>query len=301
MGVHLPAEQFPAKKIEVITHAGPGGGTDITTRVMMIGGRKELGVDMVLVNKRGGAGALSLNYLKSRPRDGHTLMTMTPTHLFTMARGKSSIAIDDLVGIARATDDPQIIMVAADSPYGSVEDLIRASRDKGLKWGITQIGSIDHITAYSFSRKAGIKLDVVPFRGGGDVLTNLLGQNVQVALLNLGEAEIQIQSGKIRPLLVLAKERMNRLPEVPTSIEKGIDAVFSVVRGFVALKGVPESSLAELEKKIIAAMGHDEFQNHLKASGLGPGSVVDRKEWEAQFRQLYQDGLESLRELGFVR
>lgn len=297
----LSAQEFPSKTIEVITHAGPGGGTDITTRVMMIGGRKELGVDMLLVNKRGGAGAVSLNYLKSRPRDGHTLMTITPTHLFTIARGRSPIGIDDLVGIARAADDPQIIMVRSDSPYSTIEDLIGASKIKSLKWGITQIGSIDHVTAYSFSKKTGIKLDVVPFRGGGDVLTNLLGRNVQVVLLNLAEAETQIQSGEVRPLLVLTKERMKRLPDVPTSIEKGINAVFSVVRGFVVLKGVPESRIAKLEQKILAAMGHEDFQKHLQASGLDSESVIDRREWEAQFRQLYQDGLQSLRELGFVR
>jgi tripartite-type tricarboxylate transporter receptor subunit TctC len=256
---------------------------------------------MVLVNKRGGAGAISLNYLKSRPRDGHTLMTTTPTHLFTMARGRSTIGIDDLVGIARAADDPQIIMVHSDSPYQTIEELIGASKIKGLKWGITQIGSIDHVTAYTFSRKTGIRLDVVPFRGGGDVLTNLLGRNVQVVLLNLGEAEIQIQSGQVRPLLVLAKERMKRLPDVPTSIEKGIDAVFSVIRGFVVLKGVPQGRVERLEQSILAAMGGAEYQEHLRASGLDSGSIADRKEWEAQFRKLYRDGLESLRELGFVR
>ncbi len=297
----MAQEKFPSQAIEVVTHAGPGGGTDITTRMMMLRGRRQLKVDMVVVNRRGGAGAVAMNYIAGRPRDGYTIMTITPTHLLTIARGKSPLKIDDLVGIARATDDPQIIMVRADSPYKTIDDFLKASKKKSHKWGITQIGGIDHITSFTFAKKTGIKLDVVPFKGGGDIVINLMGGNVDVGLLNLSEAEAQVSAGEIRPLMVLAKKRMKPLPDVPTSVERGIDAVFSTVRGFVALKGVPEDRLQVLEKNVLKAMEHKVYQGYLQGAGLTPESVVGRKEWEAQFQQLYKDGIESLRELGMLK
>ncbi len=293
-------DAFPSHTIEVVTHAGPGGGTDVTSRMMMLRGRRVLGVDMVVVNRRGGAGAVAMNYINERPRDGYTIMTITPTHLMTIIRGKSPLKLDDLVGIARATDDPQILMVSTDSPLKTPQDLIDASKDKALKWGITQIGGIDHVAAFTFAKRTGIELNVVPFKGGGDIVTNLIGGTVAVGLLNLSEAEAQVTAGEIRPLLVMAEERMPALPDTPTTKELGIDAVFSTVRGFVTLKGVPPDRLEVLRDSVYEAMQHSVYQSFLKGAGLTPASVTRADTWERQFRQLYKEAEVSLREIGMI-
>ena len=74
------ADEYPSKTIEVVTHAGNGGGTDVTTRMMMLRARRELGQDMVVVNKRGGGGAAALEYYKTVPADGYTILTFTVGH-----------------------------------------------------------------------------------------------------------------------------------------------------------------------------------------------------------------------------
>ncbi len=92
---------------------------------------------------------------------------------------------------------------------------------------------------------------VVPFRGGGDIVINTVGGNVDIGLMNFAEADLQIKSGDVRVLMVLADKRMAPLPNVTTAKELGIDANYSTVRGFVALKGTPEDRLKTLEEGLV--------------------------------------------------
>lgn len=301
-GIAQAEEKFPSKTIEVVTHAGAGGGTDVTTRMMLLRARRNLKADMVVVSKRGGGGATAMNYINERERDGYTIMTITPTHLLTIARGKSPLKLDDLVGLARATDDPQILMVKSSSPLKSAQDLLAAGKKASLKMGGTQVGAIDQITAFTFAKRAKIKNpNYIPFKGGGDIITSLIGGDIDIGVLNLSEAESQISAGEIRPLLVLAKKRMKPLPDVPTSIELGIDAVFSTVRGFVALKGTPPDRLQALEEGIVKALKHKVYMGYLETAGLGEDSIVGSKEWNAQIQQLYKDGVIALKDLGMLK
>ncbi|HSG94979.1 MAG TPA: hypothetical protein VLA28_05630, partial [Afifellaceae bacterium] len=88
VGAWAQEDKFPSKTINVVTHAGPGGGTDITTRMMMLRGRREFKQDMVVVNKSGGSGSAALIYANSQPRDGYTIMTITQSHIFQILQKK---------------------------------------------------------------------------------------------------------------------------------------------------------------------------------------------------------------------
>ena len=301
-GSAFAQEGYPCKTIEVVTHAGAGGGTDVTTRMMMLRSRRELKADMVVVSKRGGGGATAMNYINGRDRDGCTIMTITPTHLLTIARGKSPLKVEDLVGLARATDDPQILMVKADSKYKSADDLLAAAKANSLKFGGTQVGAIDQITAFTFAKKAGLQNpNYIPFDGGGAIITALIGGDIEIGVLNLSEAESQISAGEIRALMVLAKKRMKPLPDVPTSVEKGIDVTFSTVRGFVTLKGAPEDRVKMLEEKLVKAMKHKVYMAYLETAGLDADSIVGAEDWNVQIQQLYADGVVALKDLGMLK
>ncbi len=299
-GTVQAGDKFPSKTIEVVTHAGAGGGTDVTTRMMMMRARRELKADMIIISKRGGGGAVAMNYINSKPHDGYTIMTITPSHLFTIAMGKAALKIDDLVGIARATDDPQLLMAKAGT-FKDIKAMLAEGAKRKLKVAGTHVGGIDQVTVFTFANKAGIEINYIPYEGGGHIVTNLIGGDVDIGVLNLSEAESQIRAGEIQPLVVLAKKRMGPLPDVPTAIELGIDVSFSTVRGFVTLKGTPEATLKILEAKLIKAMNHSYYQGYLKTVGLGPDSVVGSAEWSAQIKQLYADGEKSLKELGFIK
>ena len=126
----FPVMTLAKPAIEVITHAGAGGGTDVNSRMMMIRTRRTLKQDMVVVNKRGGGGAAAMNYFKTRPADGNTIMTFTVGHAITMAKGKTSLTVDDMSPIARGTNDPQILMVnCKTSPYKTPEAFVAGMRN----------------------------------------------------------------------------------------------------------------------------------------------------------------------------
>ena len=130
---------FPSKPIEVVTHAGLGGGTDTTARMLLIRTRKNLKNNAYITPKKGDSGNKAMAYVKSKPRDGHTVLAITPTHLFRMARGNAELKIDDFVGVARTTVDPIVIFVNAKSPYKTIEDLIKAGNKKPIKYGGTNV------------------------------------------------------------------------------------------------------------------------------------------------------------------
>ena len=155
-------DKFPSKTINVVTHAGPGGGTDITTRMMMLRGRRVLKQDLQVVSKRGGSGSKALIYANGQKRDGYTIMTITASHLYSIIRGKTPVKVEDLVGLARATDDPQIISVPAKSNIKNIKDLIAASEKagkKGLKFFFNSMVGIPTVTLglflYSLFSKSG--------------------------------------------------------------------------------------------------------------------------------------------------
>ncbi|MEO5677919.1 MAG: tripartite tricarboxylate transporter substrate binding protein [Usitatibacter sp.] len=298
----LPAwaqEKFPSKPIEVVTHSGAGGGTDITARMMMVHAPGVLGTELVVANRVGGSGAAALAYAAGRPRDGHTILLVTQSHLLTILQGKSAVKYDELVGLARATADPQVLMVGKSSPIKNAQDLIAAGKSKKLKAGVTHIGSIDHITLVGFARKAGLQAPTaVPFRGGGDIVVNVVSGNLDVGMLNFAEAESQIKAGDVRPVMVLSAKRLKVLPDVPTAKELGIDAEYETVRGFVTLKGTPDDRLKVLEEGLVKSMKGQMYTTYIDTSGQSPDSVAGRAEWQAQLDTMYKDAENELKSLG---
>jgi putative tricarboxylic transport membrane protein len=295
-------DKFPSKTIEVVTHAGVGGGTDITARMMMVHAPGAFKTEFAVVNKVGGSGAASLAYANSRPRDGYTIMLITQTHLLTMLQGKAPVKYEEIVALARATDDPQVVMVGKNSPYKTAQDLLAAAKTKQLKFGATQLGGVDHLAVYGFAKKAGIQQPtVVPFRGGGEIVINTVGGNIDVGMLNYAEAESQIKSGDVRALLTLAPKRLGPLPDVPCSKDLGLDANFSTVRGFVALKGTPEDALKVLETGLLESMKGQMYASYIQTSGQSPDSVVGRAVWQKQLDDFNGEGMEALKGLGLVK
>ena len=145
VGFSANADEYPNKPIDIVIHAKYGGGTDTTARMASIRSRRILKTDIRIVSKRGGAGAKAQNYVLSKPADGYTVMALTQTHLYTMARGKSNMKIDDIVGVARAMDDPTFITVSGKSKYKSLDDVISASKKAPLNWGVATV-SYTHLT-----------------------------------------------------------------------------------------------------------------------------------------------------------
>ena len=301
-GAAKAQEEFPSKPIEVVIHSSYGGGTDVTARMMSIRSRRNLKTDMTIIAKRGGSGAAAHEYAMGKDRDGHTLLALTQSHLYTIALGKSPLTIDDVVGVARAMEDPTFITVAADSPYKTIEDLVAASKDTPLNWGVAQIGGTEHIGLFQFAKAAGIKFKVVPFGGGGTMVQSLMSGAVVGALPNVSEARQQIEDGALRALAVMAEKRLADYPDVPTTYEKGYEVKTSTTRGYWVLKGTPPERIKILSDALVKSMKHQVFANYLMSSGLDPvDSVAGHEVWDKQIKEEYATAVESLKALDLIK
>ncbi len=293
------AQEFPSKTFEVVTHAGAGGGTDVTTRMMMIRSRRELKQDMVVVNKRGGNGASAMNYFIDQPADGHVILAFTIGHAITLAKDKTKMKVEDIRPIARGTDDPQIFMANCNSQYKTGQQLVDAMKNNELKFGTTNAGGIDHITTFIFADKGGLTQPaIVPFSGGGEVATQLVAGAVDIGVLNLSEASAQIEAGDICPLIVLGKARMGPIPDAATAQELGIDVVLSTVRGFVTYASTPDDQTKTLEDGLMKAMKHAVYQGYLTSVGLDASSVAGADEWGDQINKMIADMKPAIKKMG---
>lgn len=294
------ADEYPAKTIEVVTHAGAGGGTDVTTRMMMLRARRELKNDMVVVNKKGGGGAVAMDYYLDVPADGHSILTFTIGHAATLAKGKTDMSLDDIRPIARGTDDPQILMVRC-GVYSDADDFVARQKQAPITYGTTHVGNIDDVSAFMFTKKGGMQTPkILPFDGGGELATQLVAGAVDAAVLNLAEAGSQIEAGDICPIVVLADQRMAGLPDVATAKEMGIPVSFSTVRGFVVHKDTPDDVARKLEEALLKSMNHTVYQGFLTSVGLDSTSVAGAEVWGGQLQTMVQDMQSALKELGFI-
>lgn len=300
--VQAQEDKFPSKPIQVVIHSKYGGGTDTTARMMMIRSRRVLGVDMSVISKRGGSGAKAHQYAMSKPRDGYTVLALTQSHLYTIARGKSPLTIDDLVGVARAMDDPTFVTVSAKSPYKTLDELIKASKDKPLNWGVAQIGGTEHIGLAQLAKEANMKFKVVPFGSGAQMVQALMSGAIQATVPNVSEAGAQVDDGTFLALAVMAEKRLNNYPKVPSTYELGYKAKTSTTRGYWVLKGTPMDRVEILSKAMVKAMNHDTFANYLKNSGLTPeDSVAGHEVWDKHIKEEYAKAVVALKDLGLLK
>jgi tripartite-type tricarboxylate transporter receptor subunit TctC len=299
-----PALSDDHAAIEVVTHAGAGGGTDVNSRMMMLRSRRTLKQNMVVVNKRGGGGAAAMEYFRSRPADGNTILTFTVGHAISMAMGKTKLTVDDMAPIMRGTNDPQILMVNCKTTKYDTPEAFLAGVKNGddISYGGTHTGTIDHISVYLWAKKNGQDMPkYIPFDGGGQLATQVVAGAVDVGVLNLSEASAPIEAGDLCPLVILGEARMGPIPKAKTSKELGVDLVLSTTRGFVTHAGVDPARVAELEAGLDKAMKHSMYQAYLMNSGLDSTSPMASEAWGKQIRMMVGEFGPALKAMGLIK
>jgi tripartite-type tricarboxylate transporter receptor subunit TctC len=296
------ADKYPCD-VQVVIHAKYGGGTDTTARMMMIRSRRLLGVEMNVVAKRGGSGAAAQNYVLSQPADGCTLIALTQSHLYTLARNKSKMKIGDLIGVARAMDDPTFVTVRKESPYKTLKDLVDASKKEALNWGVAEIGNTEHIGIAQLAKATGgFKYKPVALGSGLQMVQNLMSGAIDVTTPNVSEGKEQVSDGTFRALAVMSKKRLKDFPDVPTTYELGYKVATTTTRGYAVRAGTPPERVKALSDALTKAMKHSTFATYLKGSGLNPDdSVAASAEWTEQLQEEYQKAVSALTELGIAK
>jgi putative tricarboxylic transport membrane protein len=285
-GMAQAQDDFPSGPIEIINMSSPGGGTDIFLRMLGICASEELGTEIVPLSKTGGLGAAAMNYAANRERDGHTLIALNPGMYLTASQGKAPVTPDELVPLVRGTEDPQFLIAKKGGPIPDAQTLLEEGRKRAVKMGGTHVGATDWVAGMAFAEAAEFEPPLyVPFGGGADIVTNVIGGNIEVGILNYSEAEAQIDAGEVVPVVVMSDRRFGKAPDTPTSVELGVPARMATLRGVGALKGVPEDRLKKLEQAFLKAMECPQYQEYLANNGLEAASIAGAEVFGEQVRE----------------
>jgi putative tricarboxylic transport membrane protein len=220
---------FPEKPIEVTVPFAAGGGSDIMARTIaaIMEQEKILPQPLVVVNRAGASGVLGYMHVGQKTGDPYSLTTATSSFVIQPLLGKMKLSYRDYTLIGGLALDEFVLVVPAASPYKKFAELVDAARrsPKEVKIGGTSAPSIDSIITHLVEKATGVQLNFIAFKSGGEVMTNLLGNHIDLASANPGEALTQIQAKKARVLAVASEKRLSTLPDVPTLRELGVDVV----------------------------------------------------------------------------
>jgi putative tricarboxylic transport membrane protein len=244
--------RYPARPIEFIVAGGPGGGLDITARLVDDVGRREgMGATFLIANRDGGGGNVARAYLGARKGDDHVLLCESNRVWLSELMGTTSDGIESTTPLARLTSDALVWVVRADSKFTSAHDVIDAvKRDpESIAFGVGTIPSDDQFNILRPLMASGVDtkaLKLAAFRSGGDLLTNLLGGHVDVVSASFSEAEGQAAAGRVRMLATASNRRIagSGGSTVPTWRELGLDVTVEHWRGVFGPPGMPAEAVA---------------------------------------------------------
>jgi tripartite-type tricarboxylate transporter receptor subunit TctC len=252
----LPAFAWPDKPITLVVPFPPGGSTDLIARQISAKlGEKLGGATVVVENKAGATGTIGATFVARAPADGHTLFvsSLGPFVIAPHLIKVSYDALKDLDPITVVVQAPNVLVVPAASAHKSLADVIayqKANPGK-MTFASSGNGSSDHLTAELFWQQTNTSGVHVPYKGGGPVMSDLLGNQVESSFMNINTAMPQIKAGKLRALTITSAKRSPLLPDVPTLEEGGVkDAGVQSWQAVAAPKGLP----ADIKKRVFDAI-----------------------------------------------
>jgi tripartite-type tricarboxylate transporter receptor subunit TctC len=241
------AQVFPGKTIQYIIPFPPAGESDLVARYQAELSLQKYNQQMIVLNRAGAGGALAWSQLNSYPNDGTTVVGVNVPHIILQPLQEGTqFKTEDIQAIYYYHYTPDALMVSADSPYKTYQDFVNAAKKSPGTLNIAGSApfSANHMATERLNKFGGIKVNYVPFKGTGDLISSLIGQHVDGAMGYLPLA-IQ-QKTKIRTLAIASDKRHPALPDVPTFKELGLNWVDGGYRGVA----VPKSTPKEIQQKL---------------------------------------------------
>jgi putative tricarboxylic transport membrane protein len=251
----------------------PGGGYDITARTAAKNAEDAgLTHNIEVFNLPGAGGTVGLSRLVSEHGNGKLAMSMGLGVVGAVRSNDAPKTLGDTTPIARLTEEQDVVVVAKDSPYKTIDDLIGAWKENPGKLpvgGGSSPGGPDHLAPMLMARAAGIppkQVNYIPFDGGGELLASILGNKVAFGVSGVGEYLDQIKAGELRLLAVTGPERVAGL-DAPTLREAGYEVSFTNWRGIVAPPGLTDGERGKLVRLIEELHDSDEWREALEQNG----------------------------------
>lgn len=262
--------EYPEKPIEVVVGYSAGGGTDVMARTVAQFLEQELGdgASVVAKNMPGAGGQIGFTEVAGAKPDGYTLGTFNlPAALALTHDREADYDVGSYTYLANFVEDPNTITVAESSPYQTLDELLAAAKaDPGaVTIGLSSLGGNDHFGANMMAAASGAEFTLVPFKGASNARTAIMGGHVAGGTMTLGQTTNF--PDELRVLAVLADERSDFRPDVPTAKELGYDVQMSSLRGIVAPAGLDEATADQLRAALTAVNENSDFQAMMAEQG----------------------------------
>ncbi|WP_293784043.1 tripartite tricarboxylate transporter substrate binding protein [uncultured Aeromicrobium sp.] len=267
-------ENFPDGPVTLTIGQDPGGSTDLIGRALAGPVSEKLGVSVPVVNRPGANGALAAKELQSAEPDGQNLMVinMSLAAITPLAVSEDqAVDVNDFEIVTGVSTDDYVLVTNADNGWSTVDDLKNAG--KTLNYATTGVGTGSQLSSELLFKLADIPGRAVPFDGGAPALTAVLGNQADVASVQLGEAMPQIEAGEVTPIVTFAAERNQYLDDVPTAVESGYEVEVQQARAIAAPKGTPQEILDDLKDAFDAAFETQAYQDFNTENLLTPNEV----------------------------
>lgn len=262
---------WPSGTVEMYVGASAGGSSDLISRAVSKGLSDDLGASFPVINREGANGALAAAEVANAPADGSkiaiqnaSLYTITP-----LAVSPDEVTnIDDFDVVYGISRDDYVLVTSPDSGFKTIQDMQNANRT--VRYGTTGVGTGAQLSAALLFKSSNVPSAAVPFDGGAPALAAVLGNQVEVASIQVGEAIENIQSGKLVPLAVFGPDRISYLPDVPTAKEQGLDVEVTQYRFMTVPKGTPQDAKDKLVAGLKATFATEDYKKFNEQNSLTP-------------------------------
>lgn len=288
-GMALARADYPEKEISLVVNYGAGGNTDVTARVLAKGMQKHIGKPIIVLNKPGAEGTVGPAFLATQKADGYTIGVVTYSTIAIQPHLRDlTYTIKDFDFIAGYGRFRYGIVVRADSPYKTLDDLVSAGKSgRGIFFGAPS--APNNLALFELGRKTGAKFEQVPYKSGTETVTALLGGQVEAIVQNPSDVLAQIHSGKLRLLASASPIRWREFPNVPTMKEAGYDVEIDSWLGIAAPKGTPRPIVEKLQQAALAALKDPEVLERITLAGVDVEALTG-----AQYEKLLIQGTETM-------
>ncbi|WP_027258051.1 Bug family tripartite tricarboxylate transporter substrate binding protein [Leisingera aquimarina] len=285
------AEEYPERPIMMMVSYGAGGATDFQARIvtMTAGNEDALGMPIAIINKPGAGGRVGWNWFATQADpDGYTLAAYNVPHFIAQSiKGGVQYSSDSFEPIANWGADPAVFVVAADSPFNSMADVVAHAKENPGKLTFSGAGLFvgHHIAALQIEKAAGVKMAYIPTKGGGAAaMKAVIAGEVMGGVNNLSDAFRAQAAGNVRILGVADLARSEFLPDVPTMQEQGLEVDNSSVnfRGVMVPKGTPQEVIDQLAATVPEMFANPRVAKKMQAGG-SPMHIMTRDEVKAMW------------------
>ena len=280
------ASKYPNKPIKLIVGFAPGGGTDSAARTIAIKVSELLGQTVVVENKAGAGGNIACEAVARANPDGYTIglanvgsLTVNPH----MPGGTTYDSLKDFEMISGGVAFSNVLVVRSDSAIKTLADYVKAGQDKAnpMFYGSAGIGSAGHLSGELLKKSAGMTTEHINYKGGGPVMTDLLGGNITAVFASAPTAVPLVVSGKLRALAVTGAQRSKSLPDVPTVAEQGYPGYRATNwYGFIAPAKTPTAIVEKLNQAIATALKDPQTIERLHNAGMEPDPSSSKDMYE---------------------